>query len=44
MLFDYLCIPCDKVEEVTGESLERYARNVVLILNAIFEYGFLKAT
>ena len=42
VLFDYLSIPSNLVYEQTGETLERYAQNVILIINCFFDYGYLR--
>jgi len=42
VLFDYLAIPSNLVYEQTGETLEQYAHNVILIINCFFDYGYLQ--
>lgn len=41
-LFGYATISSERIEEVTGEPITRYAENLVLIINSFFELGFLK--
>ena len=41
VLFDYLQMPYELIYEQTGKPIERYAQNVILIINSFFEYGFL---
>ncbi len=39
-LFAYAQLGFDKIDDVTGESLERYTSNMVLVVNCFLEYGF----
>lgn len=39
-LFDYACLKFENIEEDTMETLHRYVRNLILVINAFFEYGF----
>jgi hypothetical protein len=39
-LIDYIGMKNEDIADKTGESIEYFVRNVILILNLFFEYGF----
>jgi hypothetical protein len=41
VLFEYFLIPGEQVYERTGEDIIKYTRNILLILNCFFSYGFI---
>ena len=44
VLWKYLELKKDQIEEETGESIERYAENVLNIIDYFLRYGFQKNT
>ncbi len=39
-LISYLSIPAEEVTDKTGEGWDHYAKNLILIINLFFEYGY----
>ena len=44
VLWKFLELKKDQIEEETGESIERYAENVLNIIDYFLRYGFQKNT